>query len=133
MKRRRRKESGTLAPELELRYARDRKGEPTVAPGIRTEFLGVRDGLKVYAVDGLHVRNQLCQEFTCGGTGARYSWIPYDEVWIDDCLGEMDREATILHEMIERKAMLRGASYDEGHAKANEVEQAWRKRHGRAA
>lgn len=127
---RRGRKRGTLAPALELCYARQRRSEPDVAPGIRTALIGVRGGLRIYAVDGLRVRNEVHQDFTCGGSDARYSYIPRNEVWIDGCLGAVDREATILHELTERAAMLRGASYDEGHARANEVEQAWRKQYG---
>lgn len=101
----------------------------------RLRFLGrVRD-LAIYLVDGEQIRNEIDVDFVNGGNGAIYpSYIPRDEIWIDDAQHALDRTATALHELIERDLMLHhGLSYDRAHDEANVYERVfrWRLTHHR--
>lgn len=78
------------------------------------------DGIRVYAVDGSWVRNNLSIVFGHGGHGLVHEFIPLDEIWVSnkhqkscDCRGVSDDLAvsenffnsTVLHEHVELKAM----------------------------
>lgn len=63
------------------------------------------DGLAIYTVNGTYVRNKLFTDFTMGGHSYVYDFVPENEVWIDDCLNDIDREATIVHELKEARVM----------------------------
>lgn len=95
----------------------------------RLRLLGGGGGLLVYLVDGEHVRNEIDVDFVNGGNGAVYpSYIPLDEIWIDDAQHPLDRTATALHELVERDLMLHhGRSYDSAHDLANMYERAFRR------
>jgi hypothetical protein len=70
------------------------------------------DKLKIWIVDGEAVRTFLFIDFTEGGHGIVYSFIPKDEVWIDDDLSVQERKYVLLHELHERKLMIGGWCYD---------------------
>lgn len=105
-----------------VRFARD--------PHVRS--LGHRDNVTIWLVDGEQIRDRYV-DFTMGGSDARYRFIPRGQVWIEVKLSLRDREATIRHELTERKCMLRGAGYDRAHDRANVVERVWRRGHRRAS
>jgi hypothetical protein len=89
-----------------------------------TQPLRTQDGFNILLVDGEAVRKDHI-EFTMGGNGYAYDWIPKDEIWIDENLSEKteDMEATIKHEIFEAKKMRdEGLSYEEAHNLANEME-----------
>lgn len=98
-------------------------------------LLGCVEGLSIYLVDGEYVRNEIDVDFVNGGNGAIYpSYIPLDEIWIDDAQHALDRTATALHELVERDLMLHhGMGYDRAHDEANVYERAlrWRLSHHR--
>ena len=118
--------------ESRLARAADR---PATSRGARAakRSIGRLGNLRIYAVDGTAVRNRVDVDFTCGGTGARYAYIPMGEVWIDDALmgSGTDASATLLHEVVERTLMLRGMTYDKAHDRANERERTFRAQHPR--
>jgi hypothetical protein len=95
----------------------------------RLRFLGRVDGLDVYLVSGEHVRNVLDVDFTAGGNEAIYpAYIPPGEIWLDDALHALDRNATCLHEIVERELMLNdGMDYDHAHDIASAREKIFRK------
>lgn len=97
----------------------------------RTRRLSDRGPFAVHLVDGERIRNRIEVDFTMDGTNARWKFIPDGEIWIDACLSDFDRRATILHETREY-ALMKGAgqSYDVAHEGANVVERAFRKRCG---
>ena len=81
--------------------------------------------IRVYTVSGEWIRNTYANEsigdrkgidFTMGGHYYVY-WkiIPKNEIWVEETLQPMDRKATILHEMTERRIMSMGKEYDETH------------------
>ena len=63
-----------------------------------------------------------------GGTNARWSFIPDGEIWIDENLSELDRDATIEHEAKEYKLMSKGMKYGKAHEAANVVERKYRRK-----
>jgi hypothetical protein len=95
----------------------------------RLRLLGRGNGLAVYLVDGEYVRNEIDVDFVNGGNGGVYpSYIPQDEIWIDDAQHPLDRTATALHELVERDLMLHhGRNYDSAHDLANMYERAFRR------
>lgn len=94
----------------------------------RLRLLGRVHGLAIYLVAGEQIRNKIDVDFVNGGNGAVYpSYIPSDEVWIDDAQHALDRTATALHELVERDLMLHhGRGYDRAHDEANVYERAFR-------
>lgn len=95
----------------------------------RRRLLGQGNGLWVYLVDGERIRDEIDVDFVNGGNAAVYpSYIPHDEIWIDDAQHPLDRTATALHELVERDLMLHhGRSYDSAHDLANVYERAFRR------
>lgn len=92
---------------------------------MRKTFLRCESGTPIYLVDGASLRDKVA-DFTFGGHWLVYKNIPAGEVWIDEMLQDRDREATIVHEVVEIKQMLDGLSYEEAHAIAEKEEAAWR-------
>ena len=74
----------------------------------------LKDTIYIYEVDGTEIRNHIDTDFTEGGHGYRYDYIPKDEVWIES---EKDREATLIHEVVERLVTkdLKIDDYEEAH------------------
>jgi len=95
---------------------------------IRQRLLRKTKKLKVWLVDGLAVRNTLNVDFTMGGHGLVYPYIPKNEIWIEESVHPKERKAVMLHELYERNKMNEGYKYDEAHNLANWIEQAVRKR-----
>ena len=84
--------------------------------------------INVFFVSGFAVRSNHKTDFSQGGHGYVYKWIPKDEIWIED--EEREEVAPILaHEYVEM-AMMRdlGMSYEDAHAIASKVEKHFRER-----
>ena len=88
--------------------------------------------VKIYAVNGTLIRNKVYIDFIGGGHGYIYSFIPKDEIWIDNDFldNPVETEAIILHEMVERRLMQKGMKYQDAHDLANIVEVKWREKNG---
>lgn len=85
------------------------------APEYRKEEKEI-EGVGVVLVDGSIVRKYIDPEFTFGGHGYVYSYIPKAEVWIDIHMDPRETKYTILHEIVERKLMKdQGKTYDSAH------------------
>jgi hypothetical protein len=72
-------------------------------------------GLTVYLVNGTYIRNHFDSDFSQGGNGFRYRWIPRREIWIDDQINPEDHPFIIFHECEEVELMRSGMSYDRAH------------------
>ena len=82
----------------------------------------------VWLVDGRVVRDRHKTDFTQGGHGYVYSWIPRDEIWLEYGLHETELPFILLHESLERELMKeQGMSYNDAHAMASNAE--FRARH----
>lgn len=91
--------------------------------------LGKVAGLRVYLVSGEHVRNHIDIDFTMGGNEAVYPrYVPAGEIWLDDAAHWLDRNATALHEIVERhQMMVVGKDYNDAHEVASAVERPFRR------
>lgn len=93
----------------------------------KTPILKYKD-VTVMIVDGEEVRNKISVDFTMGGHGYVYDFVPKDEVWVEDLKSDFDKKATILHELIEKYLMQRyEMDYEPAHSIATKVEYAMRK------
>jgi hypothetical protein len=78
---------------------------------IHRELLAEYGDVRVWIVDGELVRSALFIEFTEGGHDKIYSFVPGNEIWIDDDLNPEERKFIVLHELYERNLMLKNWSY----------------------
>jgi hypothetical protein len=96
-------------------------------------YLGRVAGLSVWLVSGEYVRNHTDIDFTQGGNEAIYTYVPKNEIWLDDATKPFDQTATTFHEMVERYLMLhRGQTYDTAHDAASTAERPFRRELARA-
>ncbi len=72
-------------------------------------------GIEVWLVNGSIIRKEIDVDFTCGGHGYRYLYIPLNEIWIDNALNNEDIIPTVWHEFVEMYLMERGIDYEEAH------------------
>lgn len=94
----------------------------------RVRLLKVLDnGVKVWLVNGRWVRSVLNIDFTQGGHEYVYSWIPENDVWIDNDIDWTERGFVILHELNERMKMENGMNYSDAHADSSALELSCRK------
>jgi hypothetical protein len=83
----------------------------------------LKDGTKVYIVNGKQVRDVYKVDYTEGGHGYVYGFVPKDEIWIDDDVVSAERPFIFLHEQLERDKMKNeGWKYNRAHAFAAEKE-----------
>ena len=100
------------------------KGEP----GFRKRLLFGDEiaNLMVWIVDGEYVRNTYTVEFVEGGNHYRddySSFIPENEVWLEETLNKREITETLIHELHERRRMkYDGWSYNKAHEEASKVE-----------
>jgi hypothetical protein len=83
------------------------------------KLLKKEDDFKIYLVDGRWVREHRYIDFTQGGHGYRYNFIPKDEIWIDDALSPDERPFALEHELDEAPHMRDGMDYSRAHGFAN--------------
>ncbi|MBI4116480.1 hypothetical protein HY449_01930 [Candidatus Pacearchaeota archaeon] len=67
--------------------------------------------LKIKIVRGNLVRSLFYLDFTGGGHDKIYSFIPEDEIWIDDDVYKKERALVLIHELHERALMSKGWPY----------------------
>jgi len=96
------------------------------------EKLDQRGNLVIWLVDGEYIRGQIDEEFTNFGQHFRFSFIPKNELWLDQEATPDERAFFIDHLLTEWRLMHDGASYDEALAAADDVERRERKRNGDA-
>lgn len=80
------------------------------------------DDISIYLVDGKKIRDIESVDFTMGGHGYVFRFIPRGEIWIDDRIAKSERGFTIRHELWEYDLMSDGVPYGEAHRRANIVE-----------
>jgi len=81
---------------------------------------------EVWIVNGEFVRDFFFLDFTEGGHDRVYSFIPKNEIWIDDDLSRKELKYVLLHEVYERNLMVKGVNYNSAHKKALEIELKYR-------
>jgi hypothetical protein len=90
--------------------------------------LGSAAGRQVWLVDGNAVRTRYFLDFTLGGHGLRYRFVPRREIWIDDAVAPAERPAILHHEVVEVGHMAAGLGYAAAHALASRAETRFRRR-----
>ncbi|MGB9696614.1 MAG: hypothetical protein ACP5P3_05245 [Ignavibacteria bacterium] len=91
-------------------------------------YVGQREGFNVWVVDGEFVRKNYFDEFVYGGNGERYTFIPADEIWIDNAISAVEFEYTLQHEINEFLLMRNfQMSYYEAHDSSLMLEQKLRR------
>ena len=73
------------------------------------------DKVKTWIVDGFLIRSLFFLDFTHGGHGYVYKFVPKNEVWIDDVISLKDLKYVLVHELRERRLMKKGMKYKEAH------------------
>lgn len=97
--------------------------------GVYEYYLGKRDGLDVWIVNGSFIRRKILSEFLFGGNDRVYNFIPEGEIWLDGSISAVEVEYTTQHELTERKLMAeKGLSYDEAHKIASVEERQLREK-----
>jgi len=92
------------------------------------EFLGEAcpHGLKIALVDGTYVRNHFDSDFSQGGNGFRYRFVPRREIWLDRDINQAERPFIAFHECQESERMRSGFGYSRAHDQAKHLEDAFR-------
>ncbi len=102
--------------------------------GIKLEDLKIKQEPTTNAilvhVNGRLVRKYFDPDFIFGGHHYVYSYIPVDEVWVDNAVVPAEKPFVLLHENHERELMKNGAVYEDGHASAKAVEEIARRAAG---
>jgi len=91
---------------------------------VRISLLGNHKGLKIYLVNGLAVRANHNTDYTLGGHGRVYDYIPENEIWLEKLEKHPGDELfNLVHEIHEWNLMgNENLSYEKAHKNANEVE-----------
>lgn len=85
---------------------------------VRLKKLKQLGNLKIFLVDGHKIRHFVDIDFTMGGHGIRYAYVPMNEIWIDSS-NIPEIEQIIVHEVHEFKLMKKGMDYDKAHELAS--------------
>jgi hypothetical protein len=122
-------EALVITTQRERRLRRQRRGLAGVRvraahrETVRRRRLAVRNGTPIWLVYGCAVRDLFDPDFTLGGHDRRYSFIPRNEIWIDDAVLPREREAIVVHEVTEHQLMVHeGLSYVVAHEHASNSE-----------
>ncbi len=95
---------------------------------IYLSYEGEREGFKIFIVNGDAVRKKYFNEFVYGGNSERYTFIPVNEIWVDNSVSSEEFETTVAHELKERKLMAHdGLLYADAHDSALALEVNMRK------
>jgi hypothetical protein len=82
-------------------------------------------------VDGNKVRSWYKTDYTEGGHGYVYRWIPKEQIWIEKDLDRWELPYIVSHEYIELRLMRdEGIDYDTAHSICSKFEFNLRKRRG---
>jgi hypothetical protein len=98
------------------------ESKPEVVAQAHKLKLGEIDGKQVWVVNGEMVRDKLDTDFTEGGHGLVYPYIPNNEIWVDDQISPKERRYIISHETHENISMSKGMKYDQAHKEASAFE-----------
>ena len=77
-----------------------------------------REGITIWIVDGYMVRKNIYPDFGFSGNDKSYHFIPPKEIWIDGAASCEETEYSIATELMERKLMESGKSYNDAYSDA---------------
>jgi hypothetical protein len=87
--------------------------------------------VKIWLIDGNLARSYYKTDYTEGGHGYVYPWVPRPEIWIEDGVDRREVPFIVCHEYLERRLMRdEGIDYDTAHAICSKVEFDLRKARG---
>lgn len=81
------------------------------------------DGITIWIVDGYMVRKNIYPDFGFSGNDLSYHFIPSGEIWIDGQVSCEETEYSINNELLERKGIASGKSYDDAYSDAIDMTQ----------
>lgn len=87
-------------------------------------------GFLIRYVKGSIVRQYIDPKFLLGGHSLVYSYIPKNEIWLDDAQGEREFKYTLAHEMHEIEVTKEGTDYNSAHDFALAAEKHERRKDG---
>jgi hypothetical protein len=82
----------------------------------------LENGISVYIVNGRLIRSILNIDFTAGGHFHVYSFVPHDEIWIDNDIKFFEMPYVLLHELHEFNLMEKGWPYSKAHEDSSKIE-----------
>jgi hypothetical protein len=89
--------------------------------------------VEVWLVDGNLVRSYYKTDYTEGGHGYVYPWVPRPQIWVEDGVDRREVPFIVCHEYLERRLMRdEGLGYDTAHTICSKVEFDLRKTRGAA-
>ncbi len=92
-----------------------------------------RGEVEVWLIDGNLARSHYKTDYTEGGHGYVYPWVPRQQIWIEDGVDRREVPFIVCHEYLERRLMRdAGLSYDKAHPACSRAEFDLRKREGAA-
>ena len=92
--------------------------------------LDERGNLKIWIVDGAYIRSHIEEEFTNFAQHCQFSFIPEDELWIDQSTNTDDQQFYIDNMLVMHRLVEQGVSYDKALAAAELEERKERRRAG---
>ena len=99
-------------------------------PRFLLDRLNAINGFEIWLVSGKAIRDWKYVDFTEGGNGFRYDWIPKNQIYIDDAIVPEEYQPTIIHEVAESLWMRdQGWAYEPAHEQANIAEKRFRQTH----
>ncbi len=126
-----------LREEITGIKVRDGRPHGRVPPHLRVRlFCRLSDDIgstDVWLVDGCLVRSTYKTDYTEGGHGYVYPWVPKGEIWVEQCIDREELPYIIAHEYIEMRLMReKRLKYDRAHRICAEMEFDLRKGPSRA-
>ncbi|MGE5315655.1 MAG: hypothetical protein ACM3Q4_13260 [Acidobacteriota bacterium] len=96
---------------------------PALADSIRLDgcyrvYVGRRDSLEIWIVDGSAIRRDIYPDFGLSGNDLAYHFIPPKEIWLDSDISCEEMEFSIRFELAERALIAGGLAYDDAYQKA---------------
>jgi hypothetical protein len=85
--------------------------------------IDTRDGIAIWIVDGYQVRKNIYPDFGFSGNDLSCHFIPRKEIWIDGQVSCEETEYSITNELMERKLIEGGKSYDDAFSDAIDITQ----------
>jgi len=89
-----------------------------------------RGNLQIWIVDGSYIRSHIDEEFTNFGQHYSFSYIPKNELWIEEETKTDERRFFIDHLLVEHRLMSQGVPYNKALEEADRVERKERRRAG---
>ncbi len=81
-----------------------------------------RGNLQIWIVDGSYIRTHIDEEFTNFGQHYSFSYIPKNELWIEQETKNDERRFFIDHLLVEHRLMSQGVSYNKALEEADKME-----------